>query len=602
MTRTRFALGAFAVATSIIAWHTVAGPVLFLAVVVIALVVGCCGWLRWRHRGAQSTVHRWNRCSAKHRGMAGRGELLWHCSAWAMRRKATVLRPSFAKLTGWERWRVPVTEYAVPLTRVGWFRVWAPIEEVIAQYGRPRRGKTGQLVHWLLDAPGAVLATSTKVDLYHLTQGLRAKRGPVYVFNPTNIGELPTTIAFDPLFECQDAERAEERAIDLISGGSAQSVGDGKRWDEQAQRVLTGLLHAAALGGYSMTDVLTWVANPGDARRTVMALLRTSPSASAFVPSAEQFFDTNSRTQSSVTFTIMPALAWLSNQHAVAATQGATRFDIERVLADQATVYLLASAESRMGPLLAALTGYIAREAKRIAARCPGGRLDPPLRLVLDEAANICPVPLDAWSSDFGSHGITICATFQSRQQVIGRWGVWGAGAIANNTGATVLHAYGSETADLQHFVTLADHRDEAGPVGSPSRRVPVLSLTQLTNLPRGTVVVWPPETAVTVGRMRPAWRRRDLRAQLKSEGLAAATLVAETEEHLADAAVTAAERVTTHTAGTPDVPGRWAVDPGGLPERVDDSAGETPTLVARGAGDDHTRAARNGRAGDDGH
>jgi type IV secretory pathway TraG/TraD family ATPase VirD4 len=460
--------------------------------------------------------------------------------------------------------------------------VWAPIEEVIAQYGRPRRGKTGQLIHWLLDAPGAVVATSTKVDLYHLTQGLRSARGPVYVFNPTAIGDLPTTIAFDPLFECSDAERAEERAIDLISGGSASSSEDSKRWDNQAQRVLTGLLHAAALGGYSMTDVLTWVANPDQARRVVMALLRTSPTAAAFVPSAEQFFDTNSKTQSSITFTIMPALAWLSHRHAVAATQGATRFDIQQLLADQATVYLLASAESRMGPLLAALTGYIAREAKRIAARTPGGRLDPPLRLILDEAANICPVPLDAWSSDFGSHGITICATFQSRQQVIGRWGVAGAGAIANNTGATVLHAYGSETTDLQHFVTLSGlRRDEHG------HRVPVLSLTHLTNLPRGTTVVWPPETPVTIGRMRPAWRRRDLRAQLKAEGLATATLVTETEEHLAGAA---AERLTAHTVVTPAAPRRWAVDAGGLAERVSDPADNTPNPSAR--------AALNGQAG----
>lgn len=590
MTRRRVTLGAFSVATAIIAWLTVPFPLLILAGLVLVVVAVAVGWLRWQHRDAQSTVDRWNRRSAKHQGMAGRWELLWHSSAWAMRRKATVLRPSFAALTWWERWRVPITEYAVPLTRVGWFRVWAPIEEVIAQYGRPRRGKTGQLIHWLLDAPGAVLATSTKVDLYHLTQGLRSARGPVYVFNPTGIGDLPTTIAFDPLFECEDAERAEERAVDLISGGSAQSAGEGKRWDDQAQRVLTGLLHAAALGGHSMTEVLTWVANPDDARRQVLALLRTSPSAHAFVPSAEQFFDTNSRTRSSVTFTIMPALAWLSNRHAMAATHGATRFDIARTLADHATVYLLASAESRMGPLLSALTGYLAREAKRIAARTPGGRLDPPLRLILDEAANICPVPLDAWSSDFGSHGITLCPTFQSRQQVIGRWGISGAGAIANNTGATVLHAYGSETTDLQHWVTLSGHRDEAGEGGT--RRVPVLSLQQLTTLPRGTTVVWPPETAVTVGRMRPAWRRRDLREQLKTERVAVATLVADIDEHLADAAAVVAEAqpVTTHTANTPATPGRWAVDAGGLAERVSDQAGDTPTAASP--------AALNGRAG----
>jgi hypothetical protein len=153
------------------------------------------------------------------------------------------------------------------------------------------------------------------------------------------------------------------------------------------------------------------------------------------------------------------------------------------------------------------------------------------------------------------------------------------------------LHAYGSETTDLQHFVTLSGlRRDEHG------HRVPVLSLTHLTNLPRGTTVVWPPETPVTIGRMRPAWRRRDLRAQLKAEGLAAATLVTETEEHLAGAA---AERLIAHTVVTPAAPRRWAVDAGGLAERVSDPADNTPNPSARvtlngqvggtpgGAGDD---------------
>ena len=214
--------------------------------------------------------------------------------------------------------------------------------------------------------------------------------------------------------------------------------------------------------------------------------------------------------------------------------------------------------------------------------------MDVPLRLILDEAANTCPVPLEAWSSDFGSHGITLCPVFQSRQQVIGRWGIAGAGAIANNTGATVLHAYGSETTDLQHFVTLSGTRvDEHG------HRVPVLSLTQLTNLPRGTTVVWPPETPVTIGRMRPAWRRRDLRRQLKVEKREAAAVVAETEKHLADAAAGASnpERATVNTASTAPTR-RWAGDPGGSTQHTGAPVDPGDRAVLNG---------RSGSAGDDG-
>lgn len=501
---------------------------------VVPLLAGL-GWYgrtRWQHRGAQETAGRWNRSSAKHQGMASRWQLLVTSSTWAMRRHMTVLRPSFAALTWWERMRVPVEQFAVPLTRVGRFRIWATVEEMICQYGRPRRGKSAQLIHWVIDAPGAAVVASTKPDLKRMTEGLRRKVGPTYCFNPTNIGDVPSTIGFDPLVECDNPTRAAERAVDLISGGAGRADGDGKRWDQQAERVLTGLLHAAALGGHSMVDVLSWVADPDSAKRDVMALLRTSASAYAFVPAAEQFFGTNSRTRSSVTFTIMPALAWLTDPAAVAATKGATQFDVSRLLADKATVYLLAEASSGMGPLLAALAGYIAREARRIAMRCPGERLDPGLRLILDEAANICPVPLDEWSSYFGSAGITIIATFQSRAQVIKRWGLAGARDIGNNTGATVLHAYGSDTDDLSHFVALSGHRTD-----DHNHRVPVLSLTQLTNLPKGTTVVWPPETPVTIGRMAPGWRRRDVRAQLRLERVDAADLVAGMEDLLEDVA-----------------------------------------------------------------
>ncbi len=39
------------------------------------------------------------------------------------------------------------------------------------------------------------------------------------------------------------------------------------------------------------------------------------------------------------------------------------------------------------------MTGHLARAARRIAAHQPGGRLDPPLTLALDECARIAPVP-----------------------------------------------------------------------------------------------------------------------------------------------------------------------------------------------------------------
>ncbi|MGH3925667.1 MAG: hypothetical protein ACRDTT_22880, partial [Pseudonocardiaceae bacterium] len=120
----------------VVLWGAIAALVTYLVggwwlVVVLAIAVCWVGWVRWHHRSAQSMVQRWNHRNTRHQGLAGRWALVWHCSAWAMKRKATVLRPTFAALTWWERWRTTVAAYAIPVCRVGWWiRVWVPIEEV----------------------------------------------------------------------------------------------------------------------------------------------------------------------------------------------------------------------------------------------------------------------------------------------------------------------------------------------------------------------------------------------------------------------------------------------------------------------------------------
>ncbi|MGH3772822.1 MAG: type IV secretory system conjugative DNA transfer family protein, partial [Pseudonocardiaceae bacterium] len=421
-----------------------AGAVVLTAFVSLVLTgtVLLCGAATAYHRRTRtaSVVTRWGARARRTRGVASTVHILRHGSALALRRSAVTVRPSHASKTRVERARTPATEFAVPLCRTGPLRVWASVEDVVCVFGGPRKGKTGWLAGRVIDAPGAVLVTSTRLDLHDLTSGLRATRGPVFVFNAVGLGDLPSTITFDPLTGCTDPATASERATDLLSGaGRGPGGGDHEHWEKQARRVLTALLHATALGGHGMHELLRWVANPDTAARQVLSLLRRSPAASAYVPDAEQFLTTNDRTRSSITSTIMPALGWLSSPAACTAASGGTPFDVTELLATDAVVYLLGAEESQVAPLMAALTGHIAREARRIAATKPSGRLDPPLTLVLDECALTAPVPLDSWTSDMGGRGVTILAAFQSRAQLINRWGTAGAAVILNNTTATML-------------------------------------------------------------------------------------------------------------------------------------------------------------------
>src|SRR5262249_13966204 len=57
-------------------------------------------------------------------------------------------------------------------------------QESITIPAPPRAKKTGFLADLVLRSCGPVVATSVKSDIYELTSGIRAQRGPVAVFNP----------------------------------------------------------------------------------------------------------------------------------------------------------------------------------------------------------------------------------------------------------------------------------------------------------------------------------------------------------------------------------------------------------------------------------
>ncbi|MEJ2862160.1 type IV secretory system conjugative DNA transfer family protein [Actinomycetospora flava] len=491
-------------------------PALLVAGALLAVVA----WHRWSR--SRAIVSRWSARSRRRAGVASSLDVARHAGTVATRRRAGTVRPSLGSLTHREGWATPTSAVGVELCRVGLQRVWSSVEDVTLVFGGPRTGKTGWLAGRVLDAPGAAVVTSTRTDLLELCAPVRQRaRGPVFVFNPVGLGGLRSTISFDPLTGCTNPVTAVERATDMVAATSRASHGDAERWDAQARRVLAALLHAAALGRGSMRDVLGWVADNDRASREVPALLRRSQ-VESFEKAAEQFVTTNDRTRTSITNSIMPALGWLNHPDAAAAAAATDQpFDVEALLDRRATVFLLGAEEADTGPLVCALTGHIAREARRLATRKPAGRLDPPLLLALDEAALISPVPLEDWTADMGGRGVNICANFQSRAQVLARYGEHKTATILNNTGTVMLFGGTRDREDLQFWSTLAGERDERitttdlhGRVASRTvRKVAVLAPAQIANLPAGKVVVYRRGIAPVIGRARMAWTRSDVRA-----------------------------------------------------------------------------------------
>jgi type IV secretion system protein VirD4 len=455
-------------------------------------------------------------------GLASGWDVRRVSSARMLRKKAKIIRHSLAEVPAWRRRFVPLTQIGATVATVGWVKVRSSAEDHTLTVAGPRAGKTGLMMNHLLDAPGAVIATSTKTDILDITRTQRAKRGPVWVFDPDGLTAEGSTITFDPLTGCTDPGVVMDRASDLLDGVGAKSD-DAEHWLNLARQALTALMHAAALGGYTMADVQRWIAHPDDqAKSDVLWELRVA-NAAGFEQQATQFFTNNERTRSSISTTIMPALSWLSvPTAAAAAAPGGVPFDVERLLAETGTVYLLGAEDKKTAPLVTALTAHIARQAKALAVRTPGRRLDPQLTMVLDEAALICLIPLDRWTGDFGSRGITLHISAQSRAQLRDRFGEAATGALLTNVTTKIVLAGTSDDDDLQFWSTLCGERLEqvatrdrtTGGVSISDRRVPVLTPGQVAQLRAGQALIITRGMPPAIGRVKMAWNRRDLRLE----------------------------------------------------------------------------------------
>lgn len=441
---------------------------------VAALLLPAVALLEWHHwASTRGQVLRASATERRRQGVATMPELIWRGSRLPLLRMARQLRPSLRSLTTRELLRTRPEELGVRLVRHGLVVVWAAIEDVVVVFGRPRVGKSTWLIPRILDAPGAVVTASTKADLWAATYALRAERGPVYVFNPEAMGDphspigwpIPSTIRFDPVSGCADPVVAIGRAEDMIP--CPEDGGDAAKWAKLARDAFAGLLYTAAITGNDMAAVGTWVAHATspslalELEQLVQDIDGDGSVDEIMLDRLRSFLSTNDKTKTSIITSMTTALAWLAHPEARKVAAGGHTVDVAQLIAAGGTVYLIGGESGATAGLLAGLTGHIAREAKRLAGRMPGARLDPPLRMCLDEADRICPVPLPSWVADMGGRGVNIIACFQSRAQVLGRWGQYGAKTIIDCAGAILLYAMATDSDEADYWSRAIGNREE---------------------------------------------------------------------------------------------------------------------------------------------
>lgn len=388
-------------------------------------------------------------------GFATKRQIRLRMSRRAMLKARKTQRPS---LTDVPARQIPTTEIGVVLgyDRKTGKQVVCPIEDSTLTIAPMGGGKTGLIANFLLDAPGSAVVTSTKPDIMSLTEELRAQRGgETLLFNPQGLGGRVSTLLHDPVMGCKDPVVAIRRARYLLEGSDATGGLENRNfWESASFKVLKSFLWAADMAGLSLLDVARWSKKPFETPASAIfeqyadvAPIGWAEDLQQTQASGQQGSTAKSTTLDNVFQTLSMTFMCLSLPTIAQSILDAHRpdrrqFDAEKFVASgKDTAYLLGENEGTggIGPLYAALVGDIYDAARRRASFQQGGRNDPPAGFILDEAALICPVPLDEWTADARGLGIVVHAAVQSRGQLRKRWGTHGADIIWDNCVALIL-------------------------------------------------------------------------------------------------------------------------------------------------------------------
>ena len=302
------------------------------------------------------------------RGYASRRQLRTALSETAALAAAPRLRPTLDR-------KPAVRDVAVDLGRAvgSGMRLWASIENSVLLIAAPRQGKTSQvIIPWLHTWPGPALVTSVRADVALATMTLRAATGPVAVMDLAGT-PWPQPLRWSPVSHCEQFDKARQRADLMVTVGKPETGPSDSTnagfFGLTATNLLAGWLHAAALTGRTMTDVLTWALD--ERLDEPITLLRDHPgSAPGVAAMLDNIYRAPTETRSNMWTTAMTAVAPLLSHHARNTFCPPTElsFDINAFLTGHGTAYLLVAEHQAadLAPLIAAFVNEITETAKQL--------------------------------------------------------------------------------------------------------------------------------------------------------------------------------------------------------------------------------------------
>ena len=368
------------------------------------------------------------------------------------------LRESFGGTAGGARWARPAdlepllvdrpAQGRLVLSRCGRRLLATEARHSVIAFGPTGSFKTsGLAVPAIRDWEGPVVCASVKADLLRDTIEEREARGSVLVFDPTGATGMPSD-GWSPLGQCASWPGALRMAQWLCSATHKGSGGDLDFWYRAAKKLLAPILFAAGSTGRTMGDVIRWVdLQDADEVHEILSESGCEPAIDAWA--ARELRDP--KQQSSIYTTLETVLDAYADSR-VLADSDRGRIAASSILdGGQHALYLCAPADDQdalrvvFSTLVLSITTAVYGHAT-----ATGTPLDPPLLLVLDELANVAPIPrLDVLASTGRDQGVQLLSILQDLSQLEERYGARRAKTILNNHHAKLVLSGQSDQATL---------------------------------------------------------------------------------------------------------------------------------------------------------
>jgi type IV secretion system protein VirD4 len=299
---------------------------------------------------------------------------------------------------------------------------------------------SGFAIPSVLEWEGPVLAASVKSDLLLTTIERRRSLGKTMVFDPTGVTGIETVKA-TPISACGSWRGAMLVAHRFATSARSASGGleDGDFWFAAAEKLLAPMLYAAATSGGGMANVMRWLDQVEMAETTVSERLSATGCEEA-ISAWEANWNREERQRSSIYTTAETIVAAYADPRVLDACSAAEYTPAELLDGNANTLYLCAPAheQERLRTLFAVMVSELVAVIYEASAQT-GKPIDPPLLIVLDEAANIAPIPdLDGLASTGAGQGIQLVTVFQDLAQVDAKYGKL-ADSVINNHRAKVF-------------------------------------------------------------------------------------------------------------------------------------------------------------------